>query len=111
MGGLEGKWVWIWNWRRCDGGNADAVAARLKSAGCSGVLVKAFDGPRWFRQSASDGDQVVPWRDIAATLKAHGLSVGGWGYLYGEDAAGEAERAIETAQYGQADLLILDVES
>src|SRR2546422_3499714 len=104
MGGLEGKWVWLWNWRRCDGGDALLVAARLNAAGCRGALVKAFDGPRWFNQGA-------PWRDIAASLKEHGLSVGGWGYLYGEDAAGEARRAIETAQYREADLLVLDVEA
>jgi len=104
MGALAGKWVWIWNWRRCEGGDAAAVAARLKAAGCAGVLVKAFDGPRWF-------DQGLAWRELATQLKAHGLPVGGWGYCYGDDVAGEAQRAIETAQYGQADLLILDVES
>src|SRR2546428_5243317 len=104
MGGLEGKWVWLWNWRRCDGGDTVAVAARLKSAGCRGAIVKAFEGPRWF-------DQGVAWRDIGAALKGHGLSVGGWGYCYGEDAAGEARRAIEPAQYGDANLLVLDVES
>jgi hypothetical protein len=37
--------------------------------------------------------------------------VGGWGYCYGNDPAGEAQRAVETAQYGQADLLVLDVEA
>src|SRR5574341_2152667 len=104
MGALAGKWVWVWNWRRCDGGDEAAVAARLKAAGCAGALVKAFDGPRWF-------DQGRPWREIAVALKAHGVSVGGWGYCYGNDLTGEAQRAIETVQYGQADLLMLDVES
>jgi hypothetical protein len=101
---LEGKWVWVWNWRRCDGADAARVAARLRVAGCAGALVKAFDGPRWF-------DQGRAWRDIAAELKANGVAVGGWGYCYGNDPAGEAQRAIETALYGQADLLVLDVEA
>ena len=101
---LEGKWVWVWNWRRCEGGNPAPVAARLRSAGCAGALVKAFDGPRWF-------DQGPAWREIAAALKTSGVAVGGWGYCYGNEPAGEAQRAIETAQYGQADLLVLDVES
>jgi len=52
---LAGKWVWVWNWRRCDGGDPVAVAARLRAAGCRGALVKAHDGPRWFDQSASGG--------------------------------------------------------
>ncbi len=101
---LDGKWVWAWNWRRCDGGDPDRVAARLAAAGCRGALVKAFDGPYWFDQSA-------PWREIAGALKQRGLAAGAWGYLYGDDIAGEAQRAIETARYGEADLLVLDVES
>lgn len=104
---LAGKWIWIWNWGRCapagDGGGAGAVAARITAAGCAGVIVKAFDGPRWFNQGRA-------WREVALSLKERGVSVGGWGYAYGEDPAGEAQRAIETAQYGEADLLVLDVE-
>ncbi|MCH8000036.1 MAG: hypothetical protein IIA91_11230, partial [Chloroflexi bacterium] len=82
---LSSKWVWIWNWRRCDGGDPVKVAARLRDAGCRGALVKAHDGPRWF-------DQGRPWREIASALRAEGLDVGGWAYLYGRDAAGEARR-------------------
>lgn len=104
MGGLEGKWVWVWNWRRCDGGDTEAIATRLKAAGCRGALVKAFDGPRWFNQG-------LPWREIAVALKGHGLSVGGWGYCYGDNPEEEADKAIETALYGDADLLVLDAES
>ena len=101
---LAGKWVWIWNWQTCEGGDALRIAARLRAAGCSGALVKAFDGPRWF-------DQGGPWREIAGELKANGVRAGGWGYCYGNDPASEAQRAIETARYGQADLLVLDVEA
>ena len=101
---LSGKWVWAWNWRRCDDGDPDRAASRLAAAGCRGAIVKAFDGPYWFDQSA-------PWRDIAGALQQRGLAAGGWGYLYGDDIPGEAQRAIETAQYGAADLLVLDVES
>ena len=101
---LSGKWVWLWNWRRCAGGDAAAVAERLRSAGCRGAVLKAHDGPHWF-------DQGAPWREIARTLKAAGIAAGGWGYFYGNDIAGEAQRAIETIRYGEADLFVLDVES
>lgn len=101
---LAGKWVWVWNWRRCDGGDPQRVADRLKSAGCRGALVKAFDSGYWF-------DQGLPFRDICRRLKARGVAVGAWGYLYGENRSGEVQRAIETEQYGEADLLVLDVES
>jgi hypothetical protein len=80
------------------------VAERLKAAGCRGVIVKAHDGARWF-------DQGQPWREIGRALKAHGLRVAGWAYLYGEDWPGEAQLAIETVQYGEADAYVLDVES
>ena len=101
---LTGKWVWIWNWRRCEGGDAAKVAARLREAGCRGVLVKAHDGARWF-------DQGRPWAEIAAALRAEGLAVGGWAYLYGRDPAGEARLVGETVSYGRADLFVLDVEA
>jgi len=101
---LAGKWVWVWNWRRCDGGDPAKVAARLRKAGCRGALIKAHDGPRWF-------DQGRPWREIAAALKAEGLAAGGWAYLYGRDPAGEARLAGETVSYGGADLFVLDVEA
>lgn len=104
MSDLSGKWVWIWNWRCCDGGDAAKVAARLRDAGCRGALVKAHDGTHWF-------DQGRPWREIAAALRAEGLAVGGWAYLYGRDPAGEAQLVGETVSYGQADLFVLDVES
>ena len=104
MESLTGKWVWIWNWRRCDDGDAPRVAARLRDAGCRGALVKAHDGPRWF-------DQGRPWRQIAAALKAEGLAVGGWAYPYGRDVAGEARLAAETVSSGRADLFVLDVEA
>jgi LysM repeat protein len=101
---LAGKWVWVWNWRRCDGGDPAKVAARLRAAGCRGALIKAHDGPRWF-------DQGRPWREIAAALKAEGLAIGGWAYLYGRDPAGEARLVGETVSYGGADLFVLDVEA
>lgn len=104
MGPLAGKWVWVWNWRRCDGGDPDLVARRLRGAGCAGAIVKAWDGGRWF-------DQGVPWREISRALTARGLATGAWGYCYGRDPAAEAQRAIETAGYGEASFLVLDVES
>jgi LysM repeat protein len=103
MNTLSRKHIWIWNWRRCDGGDPVRIAERLLSAG-AGAIIKAWDGGRWF-------DQGTPWREIARALKPHGLIIGGWGYCYGRDVAGEAQRAIETAQYGEADFLVLDVES
>ncbi|HZP26609.1 MAG TPA: LysM peptidoglycan-binding domain-containing protein [Dehalococcoidia bacterium] len=101
---LAGKWIWIWNWRRCDGGDAARVAERLQAAGCAGVIIKASDGPFWF-------DQGLSWRELARQLRAHGIRTGAWGYCYGQNPAGEAQRIIETAGYGEAEFFVLDAES
>ena len=100
--GLGGRWVWIWNWRRCDGGDPLRVAARLKATACRGAIVKADDGPYSFNQGR-------PWSEIAADLKSQGLLVGGWGYFYGQDPEAEAEAALETI-LASAALYVLDVE-
>ena len=49
---LHGKWLWIWNWRRCLDGDPLAVARRLKDADCVGVFLKAGDGGHDFAQGA-----------------------------------------------------------
>src|SRR3990172_3874780 len=92
---LAGKWVWVWNWRRCDGGDPAKVAARLRTAGCRGALIKAHDGPRSF-------DQGRPWREIATALKAEGRA---------GPPAGGPPPAGETVSYGGAVLFVLDVEA
>jgi hypothetical protein len=76
---LSGKWVWIWNWRRCLDGNPVAVAARLKDAGCCGAFVKSDDGGHAF-------DQGRPVWEIVQALQEEGLLAGLWGYVYGCDS-------------------------
>ena len=75
---LSGKWVWVWNWRRCLDGNAIAVARRLKDAGCRGAFVKSDDGGHPF-------DQGRPVWEIVQALQQEGLLAGLWGYVYGCD--------------------------
>ncbi len=75
---LCGKWVWVWNWRRCLNGDPSAVARRLKEADCAGVLVKSDDGGHPF-------DQGPPVWEIVHALQQEGLNVGCWGYVYGCD--------------------------
>jgi hypothetical protein len=76
---LQGKWVWIWNWRRCLGGDSAAVARRLKDAGCAGAFVKSDDGGHPF-------DQGRPVWEIVHALQQEGLKAGCWGYVYGCDS-------------------------
>ncbi len=75
---FSGKWVWVWNWRRCLGGDPARVARRLHQAGCAGALVKSDDGGHPF-------DQGQPVWEIVHALQQEGLRAGCWGYVYGCD--------------------------
>jgi hypothetical protein len=76
---LSGKWIWVWNWRRCLDGNPIAIARRLNDAGCRGAFVKSDDGGHPF-------DQGRPVCEIVQALQEKGLLAGLWGYVYGCDS-------------------------
>ena len=75
---FSGKWIWVWNWRRCLGGDPARVAHRLRQAGCAGALIKSDDGGHPF-------DQGRPVWEIVHALQQEGLRAGCWGYVYGCD--------------------------
>ena len=119
---LSGKWIWVWNWRRCLGGDPTAVARRLKDAGCCGAFVKSDDGGHPF-------DQGRPVCEIVQALQHEGLLAGLWGYVYGCDsptviygdlkytAAEEAAMAARfiserpSSSYRGPDAYVIDVEA
>ncbi|MDI6857378.1 MAG: hypothetical protein QME71_03575 [Dehalococcoidia bacterium] len=119
---LSGKWVWIWNWRRCLDGDPQAVARRLRDAGCRGAFVKSDDGGHPF-------DQGRPVWEIVHALQQEGLRAGCWGYVYGcdtptaiygdlkrtasEEAATAARFITERPHpsYRGPDVYVIDVES
>jgi len=113
---LHGKWVWIWNWRRCLDGDPVAVARRLKDAGCAGVFVKASDGGHDFAQGA-------PIAEIIASLQDAGVPAIPWFYwylydepfyCYGAQALTwqeEAENLIATCVRLGAAAAVIDIEA
>jgi hypothetical protein len=104
---LEGKHVWIWNLKNCDGGDLHAITERLKAAGCAGALLKGWDGAKMFPQYGPAG--LVPIDQVVATLHQAGLRAATWGYCYARDPIAEANPAILT--WGGADAIVLDVEA
>lgn len=112
---LQGKWVWIWNWGNCDGGDLDRVAARLRNAGCAGAFVKAGDGGHDFGQSMD----VV---SIIGGLRERGLQAEPWFYWYGKDAPEaiygvmaytwreEGTQLVDACRRVGANFAIIDVE-
>lgn len=98
---LRGDAMWIWELPRSDGGNLDVIAARARAAGMRSVFVKSSD-------AASAWKQFTP--ALVAGLKARGLRVCAWQFVYGADPIGEARVAAAAVAKG-ADCLIIDAET
>lgn len=98
---FRGNGMWIWELGRSDGGDPVAIAARARAAGISTVFVKSSDG------AASRWAQFSP--ETVAALKAQGLRVCAWQFVYGNDPLGEASLGADAIADG-ADCLVVDAE-
>lgn len=94
-----GKHMWVWSIASTCSGDLDAIITKARDIGASGVIVKSHDGSNVWDQFAS----------TVGTLRASGLTVGAWGYHYGDDVEGEAAAAIKSIEAG-ADWYIIDAE-
>ncbi len=98
---FAGNGVWIWYLSRSNGGDPAAIAAQARAHGVSTIYVKSSDAASvWPQFSAA----------AVAALKAQGLRVCAWPFVYGSDPVGEA-RASATAIARGADCLVIDAES
>jgi hypothetical protein len=98
---LDGTGMWIWQVSRASGGDPAAIAAQARQYGVRTVLVKSSDGTSWWSQFSPE---------LVSALKAGGLRVCAWQFVYGGDPAGEAALGARAAQTG-ADCLLIDAES
>jgi hypothetical protein len=98
---FDGNGMWIWYLSKSHGGSPSAIAAQAQAHGVRTVYVKSADG-------------ADPWAQFNATavaaLKATGLRVCGWQFVYGRDPIGEAQAAA-AAQVAGADCFVIDAES
>ncbi len=93
---LYGKQLWVWYVDQS--GGVEGVITTAKAAGADGVIVKCADG-------------TTPWpqfEQAVTTLKAAGLTVGAWAYVY-PDNEQEQATVIANACAG-ADYLVVDAE-
>jgi Putative peptidoglycan binding domain len=97
---FDGDAMWIWNVPRSEGGDPNAIVARARAHGVETVFVKSGDGARYWSQFSPG---------LVAALKAGGLRVCGWQYVYGGDPSGEAAVAAAAVETG-ADCFIIDAE-
>jgi ketosteroid isomerase-like protein len=104
---LTGKGWFIWQVSRCEHGSASAIADKAAAAGLSHVLIKMVDRTYAYGINLLGKDLVAP---VAAALKARGIQVWGWHYVYGERPVDEARAAIRRANQLQLDGYVIDAE-
>lgn len=98
---FDGNGMWIWYLSRAEGGDPQRIAARAKAASVSTVFVKSADGANVWRQFSPEN---------VAALKAQGLTVCGWQYVYGTRPVAEAQAAAAAKAAG-ADCFVIDAET
>src|SRR5215204_1246868 len=98
---FDGAGMWIWELPKVEGGDASAIATKALGNNVSTVFIKSGDGAGYW-------DQFSP--ALAADLKARGLRVCAWQYIYGNDPAGEAATAARAKEAG-AECFVIDAES
>lgn len=103
---LQGKGFFTFLLRECEGGDPAKIVAEAKAAGLSHVLAKIADGVNAFGVDAS-GDYTAP---VVTALRAAGIAVWGWHYVYGNNPAAEAAIAISRTQALGLDGYVVDAE-
>ncbi|HEX4804380.1 MAG TPA: peptidoglycan-binding domain-containing protein [Conexibacter sp.] len=97
---FDGNGMWIWYVSRSQGGDPAAIAAQAKSHGIGTVYIKSADGTgAWAQFDAT----------TVSALKAAGLHVCAWQFVYGTDPVGEAQ-AGAAAKAAGADCFVIDAE-
>ena len=99
---FDGVGMWIWVLGRAEGGNLDAIIARARDHGVKTIFLKSGDGTGYW------SDQFTP--AIVSKLKAAGLNVCAWQYVYGKSPGPEAQVSLRAIRNG-ADCFVIDAES
>jgi len=97
---LNGRAMWIWQLWRASRGNPGAIARRAHKYGIQTLIIKGSDGRRRWSQFS-------PW--LVSALKAHGLHVCAYQFVYGVHPGSEANIGVRLAKAG-ADCLLIDAE-
>jgi len=98
---FDGSGMWIWYLSKSEGGDPLAIAAQAAAHGVSTVFVKSADGANvWSQFNAT----------AVAALKATGLRVCGWQFVYGREPVNEAIAAAAAKDAG-ADCFVIDAET
>ncbi len=97
---FTGHGMWIWELPRTEGGNVAKIAERARAANMQAVFVKGADGGDTWKQFTPE---------LIQQLKAAGLKVCAWQFVYGNNPTAEAKAALAAIARG-AECFVIDAE-
>jgi len=106
---LQGKGFYIWQIRRCEAGNAGAIANVASQAGLSHVLIKIADGTNPYNIDSATGSDLVP--PVVTALHERNIQAWGWHYVYGYEPLKEADIAVLRVKNLGLDGYAIDAEA
>jgi hypothetical protein len=98
---IHGRSMWIWYLARSDGGSVPVIISRAHAAGVDTLIIKSSDGANYWSQFSPG---------LVRELRAGGLHVCAWQYVYGTNPVGEADMGARAVEAG-AQCLIIDAEA
>ena len=98
---FERAGMWIWYVDDSQGGSVARIVRRARASRIGTVYIKSADGTGTWSQFT---------KSLVSQLKAAGLSVCGWQYVYGRSPIAEARAAAVAKQRG-ADCFVIDAET
>ena len=105
---LAGKGMWIWQIPRCEGGDPDRIADVASASGFTHVVVKVANGILAYNVDRATKKDLCP--PVVEALRAKGIQVWGWHYIYGYNPIGEADIAIQRTKQLNLDGYVIDAE-
>jgi hypothetical protein len=106
---LTGKGMMIWQIPNCESGNVNTIANMASAGGFSHILIKIADGSYAYNRNKTTGADLIP--ALVSALRAKGIGVWGWHYIYGVNPTGEAAIAISQMKKYSMDGYVIDAEA
>src|SRR5574340_829734 len=100
---LTGKGIYIWKVENCEGGKIDSIVKMAVDMHFSHVLLKIADG-QYYSYNAKYA------QPLTDALRAAGIQVWGWQYIYGNNPTAEALRVIPLIQELDLDGFVVNAE-
>ncbi len=106
--GVEGKGFFIWKIKDCENGDPKAITKMAQSAKMTHVLVKIADGAFPYNVHRDTKEDYL--KPLVKELRAAGLSVWGWHYVYGGYPIDEANIAVKRMKELELTGYVIDAE-